>query len=109
MLALWEGKAIYQYVNLKSARLAPVTRALIQPSYGEVASWTLRRFDAPLPIVHARAQIENTVLEAGAVGPAAEEIERLLGQLTRLTPESAVLDQINRGLKAWDEYFQRGF
>jgi len=78
---------------------------------GEVASWTLtlRRFDAPVPTVYARAQIENTALEVGAIGPAAEEIERLLGQLTRLTPESAALDQINRGLKAWDEYFQRGF
>jgi len=62
-----------------------------------------------VPTVYARAQIENTTLEVGAIGPAAEEIERLLGQLTRLTPESAALDQINRGLKAWDEYFQRGF
>ncbi|HEY7182254.1 MAG TPA: hypothetical protein VIC84_12585 [Blastocatellia bacterium] len=41
---------------------------------GEVASWTLRQFDAPVPTVYARAQIENTVLEVGAIGPAAEEI-----------------------------------
>jgi hypothetical protein len=34
----------------------------------------LRQFDALVPTVYARAQIENTVLEAGAIGPAAEEI-----------------------------------
>lgn len=63
----------------------------------------------PLPLAYARAQIENTILDVGAFGPAAEEIEILLGQLTQLTPEGEVLDQINLGLKAWCEYFRRRF
>jgi hypothetical protein len=49
------------------------------------------------------------VLDVGAIGPAAEEIEILLGQLTQLTPESDVPDQINLGIKTWGEYFQRRF
>jgi len=98
--------SIYQFgIGASGARHANINTTAV----GEVASWTLRQFDAPVPTVYARAQIENTVLEVGANGPAAEEIERLLGQLTRLTLESAALDQIHRGLKAWDEYFQRGF
>jgi hypothetical protein len=109
MQSLWEGMAIYQYVNLETARRAPVIRASIQLQSGEVASWAIRRFNAPLSLAHARAQIEGTQCDVGAIGRAAEEIENLLGQLTRLTPESAALDQINLGLKAWDEYFQRGF
>ena len=63
----------------------------------------------PLPLAYTRAQIENTILDVGAIGPAAEEIEILLGQLTQLTPESDVPDQINLGLKALGEYFQRRF
>ena len=63
----------------------------------------------PLPLAYARAQIENMILDVGAIGPAAEEIEILLGQLTQLTPERDVPDQINLGLKAWGEYFQRRF
>jgi len=107
----WVGgwMAIYQYVNVETARRAPAVRASIQLQSGEGASWTIRRFNAPLSLVHARAQVENTIFDVGAIGPAAEEIEGLLGQLTRLTPESAVLDQLNLGLKAWDEYFQRRF
>ena len=64
---------------------------------------------SPLPLAYARAQIENTILDVGAIGPAAEEIEILLGQLTQLRPESDFPDQINLGLKAWGEYFQRRF
>ena len=109
MQALCKGMAVYQYVNLEAARRAPVVRASIQLQSGEVASWMIRRFNAPLSLAHARAQIENTMIDVGAIGRAADEIENLLGQLTRLTPESAVLDQINLGLKAWDEYFKRGF
>ena len=63
----------------------------------------------PATLAYARAQIENTVLDVGAIGPAAEEIEILLRQLTRLRPESDLPDQINLGLKAWGEYFQRRF
>ena len=63
----------------------------------------------PATLAYARAQIENTVLDVGAIGPAAEEIEILLRQLTRLRPESELPDQINLGLKAWGEYFQRRF
>ena len=63
----------------------------------------------PLTLAYARAQIENTILDVGATGPAAEEIGILLGQLTQLTPESDVPDQINLGLKALGEYFQRRF
>jgi hypothetical protein len=63
----------------------------------------------PQPLAYARARIENTILDVGAIGPAAEEIEILLGQLTQLTPESDVPDQINLGLKALGEYFQRRF
>ena len=62
-----------------------------------------------LTLAYARAQIENTVLDVGANGPAAEEIEILLRQLTQLRPESDLPDQINLGLKAWGEYFQRRF
>jgi hypothetical protein len=109
MHALWEGMAIYQYVNLETTRRAPVVRASIQLQSGEVASWVIRRFNAPLSLAHARAQIEDTIIDVGAIGRAAEEIENLLGQMTRLTPDSDVLDQIDRGLKAWKEYFQRGF
>jgi hypothetical protein len=109
MHALWEGMAIYQYVNLETTRRAPVIRASIQLQSGEVASWVIRRFNAPLSLAHARAQIEDTIIDVGAIGRAAEEIENLLGQLTRLTPDSDVLDQIDRGLKAWNEYIQRGF
>jgi hypothetical protein len=65
--------------------------------------------NAPLSLAHARAQIEDTIIDVGAIGRAAEEIENLLGQMTRLTPDSDVLDQIDRGLKAWNEYFQSGF
>jgi hypothetical protein len=101
--------AIYQYVNLETTRRAPVVRASIQLQSGEVASWMIRRFNAPLSLAHARAQIEDTIIDVGAIGRAAEEIENLLGQLTRLTPDSDVLDQIDRGLKAWNEYIQRGF
>ena len=66
-------------------------------------------FYAPLTLAYARAQIENTVLDVGAIGPAAEEIEILLRQLTQHRPESDLPDRINRGLKAWGEYFQRRF
>jgi hypothetical protein len=109
MQALWKGMAIYQYVNSETTRRAPVVRASIQLQSGEVASWVIRRFNAPLSLVHARAQIEDTIIDVGAIGRAAEEIENLLGQLTRLTPDSDVLDQLDRGLKACNEYFQRGF
>ncbi len=109
MHALWEGMAIYQYVNIETANRAPVELSSLQLQSGEVASWTIRRFNAPLSLAHARAKIENTIIDVGAIGPAAEEIENLLGQLTRLTPEGAALDQVNLGLKAWSEYFQRGF
>ena len=88
MLALWQGMAIYQYVNIEAASRTPVIRASIQAQSGEVVSWKIWRFNAPLPIVYARAQIENTIIDVGAIGPAAEEIEELLGQLTRLTPEA---------------------
>ena len=62
-----------------------------------------------LTLAYARGQIENTVLDVGAIEPAAEEIEILLRQLTQHTPESDVPDQINHGLKAWGEYFKRRF
>jgi len=88
---------------------ADVVQASIQMQSGEVASWIIRRFNAPLSLAHARANIEGTLCDVGAIGRAAEEIENLLGQLTRLTPDSAVLDQLDRGLKAWLEYIQRGF
>jgi len=107
MLALWRGMAIYQYVNIEAASRTPVIRASIQAQSGEVVSWKIWRFNAPLPIVYARAQIENTIIDFGAIGPVAEEIEELLGQLTRLTPESAVLDQLNLGARALAEHLQR--
>src|SRR5262249_12725385 len=94
MQALWQGMAIYQFVNIDAARRTPVIRASIQAQSGEVISWKIWRFNAPLPIVYARTEVENTIIDVGAIGPAAEEIEDLLGQLTRLTPESAVLDQV---------------
>ena len=50
-----------------------------------------------------------TYLDVGAIAPAAEEIGILLRQLTQLRPESDLPDQINLGLKAWGEYFQRRF
>ena len=62
-----------------------------------------------LTLAYARAQIENTTLDVGAIAPAAEVIEILLGQLTQLTPKSDVPDQINLGIKTWGEYFQRRF
>jgi len=86
MQSLREGMAIYQYVNLESASRAPVVRASIQLQSGEVVLWTIRRFNAPLSLAHARANIEGTRCDVGAIGHAAEEIENLLGQLTRLTP-----------------------
>ena len=109
MQALWKGMAIYKYVNLETTRRAPVVRASIQLHSGEVASWVIRRFNAPLSLAHARAQIEDTIIDVGAIGRAAEEIENLLGQLTRLTPDSDVLDHLDRGLKALLEAIQRGF
>jgi hypothetical protein len=109
MRSLWKGKAIYQYVNLETARRAPVVCPSIQLQSGDVASWTIRRFNAPLSIAHARANIEGTLCDVGAIGRAAEEIENLLEQLTRLTPDSDLLNQIDRGLKAWLENIQRGF
>jgi len=60
-------------------------------------------------LAYARAQIENTALDVGAIEPAAEEIEILLRQLTQLRPERDDPDKINHGLKAWGEYFQRRF
>jgi len=63
----------------------------------------------PLPLAYARAQIENTILDVGAIGPAAEEIEIQLRQLTQLRPESNLPDRIDLILKAWGEYFQRRF
>ncbi|HMB28038.1 MAG TPA: hypothetical protein VKS99_08015 [Blastocatellia bacterium] len=63
----------------------------------------------PATLAYARAQIENTVLDVGAIGPAAEEIEIQLRQLRQLRPESDLPDRINLGLKAWGEYFQRRF
>jgi hypothetical protein len=107
MQALWQDMAIYQYVNIEAARRTPVILASVQAQSGEVISWKIWRFNVPLPIVYAQAQIENTIIEVGAIGPAAEEIEHLLGHLTRLTPESVVLDQINFSIKAWAEYLQR--
>jgi len=107
MLALWQGMAIYQYVNIETASRTPVIRASIQAQSGEVVSWKIWRFNATLPIVYARAQIENTIIDVGAIGPVAEEIEELLGRLTRLTPESAVLDQLNLGVRALAEHLQR--
>ena len=107
MHALWEGKAIYQYVNLELARRATVISASIQLRSGEFASWAIRRFDAPLPIAYAHTKIENTILDVGGIGPAANEIESLLRQLTRLTPESAALDQLNRSNEPWIEYLRR--
>jgi len=32
----------------------------------------------PIPLAYDRARIENTILDVGAIGPAAEEIEILL-------------------------------
>ena len=112
MLALWQGMAIYQYVNIEAASRTPVIRASIQAQSGEVVSWKIWRFNAPLPIVYARAQIENTIIDVGAIGPVAEEIEELLGQLTtareapfwissilapaRWPVSSALLSEINR-------------
>ncbi len=107
MLALWQGMAIYQYVNIEAASRTPVIRASIQAQSGEVVSWKIWRFNAPLPIVYARAQIENTIIDVGAIGPVAEEIEELLGQLTRLTPESVVVDQLNLGARAFAKHLQR--
>jgi hypothetical protein len=109
MQALSEGMAIYQYVNLETVRRTPVARASIQLQSGEIASWAILRFNAPLPIAYAYAQIENTKIQIGAIGRAAEEIESLLEELTRLTQESVALDQLNLGLKAWDEYLRRRF
>jgi hypothetical protein len=109
MQALSEGMAIYQYVNLETVRRTPVARASIQLQSGEIASWAILRFNAPLPIAYAYAQIENTKIQIGAIGRAAEEIESLLEELTRLTQESVALDQLNLGRKAWDEYLRRRF
>jgi hypothetical protein len=109
MQALSEGKAIYRYVNIETVRRAPVVHASIKLQSGEAASWAIKRFNAPLPIAYACTQIDDTMIDIGMIGPAAEEIESLLGQLARLTPESVALDQLNLGLKAWDEYLQRRF
>jgi hypothetical protein len=49
------------------------------------------------------------MIDVGMIGPAAEEIESLLGEWMRLTPESVALDQLNLALKAWAEYVQRRF
>jgi hypothetical protein len=109
MQALCECKAIYQYVNLDTVRRAPIVHASIKLQSGESASWAIQRYNAPLPIAYAHAQIEDTMIDVGMIGPAAEEIESLLGEWMRLTPESVALDQLNLALKAWAEYVQRRF
>jgi hypothetical protein len=106
MQALHQGMAIYQYVNIGAILLTTAVHTSIKAQSGEVVSWSIWRFNAPLPLVYAGAQIENTTISVGAIGPAADEIENLLGQLTRLTPESAVLDQVDLGARAWKEYLQ---
>jgi endonuclease IV len=106
MQALHQGMAIYQYVNIGAILLTSAVHTSIQAQSGEVVSWSIWRFNAPLPLVYAEAQIENTTISVGAIGPAADEIEDLLGRLTRLTPESAVLDQVELGARAWNEYLQ---
>jgi hypothetical protein len=106
---LWEGGAIYQFVNVETVREAPVVYARIELQSGEAVLWSIRRFNAPLPIAHAQAQIERTRIDVGAIGPAAEDLEQVLGHLTQLTPESATLDQLNQGLQAWSAYLQHHY
>lgn len=106
MLALWQGKAIYQYINREVMRRTPAVSISIKAQSGEVVSWGVWRFEAPLPLIYAVAQIDNTMIEIGAIGPAADEIENLLGQLARLTPGSAILDQTDQSVRAWAEHLK---
>lgn len=101
--------AIFQFVNVETISQAPVQHVSIELQSGEVISWAIRRIKAPLPIAHAQAQFERTIIDVGAIGPAADDLEQVLGQLTRLTPESPALDRLNQGLQAWMEYIQNQY
>jgi hypothetical protein len=85
-------------------RQTPAVDVRIKHRSGEVSSWAIRRFKAPLPITYAQAQIDNTQIKLGATGAAGSDIENLLSHLTRLTPESALADKLNEGWNAWMEY-----
>jgi hypothetical protein len=104
MRSLLEGKSIYRYINSNVVRQTPAVDVRIEHGSGEVSSWEIRRFKAPLPIAYAQAQIDNTQIKLGAIGAAGNDIENILSHLTRLTPESALADKFNEGWKAWREY-----
>src|SRR6266498_278423 len=104
MRSLLEGMSIHQYINSNAVRQTPAVDVRIEHGSGEVSSWTIRRFKAPLPIAYAQAQIDNTRIKLGAIGTAGNDIENLLSHLTRLTPESALADKLNEGWEAWREY-----
>lgn len=104
MRSLVEGMSIYRYINSNAVRQTPAVDVRIEHRSGEVSSWAIRRFKAPLPIAYAQAQIDNTQIKLGAIGAAGNDIENLLSHLTRLTPESALADKLNEGWKAWMEY-----
>jgi len=105
---LWEGDSIYQFVNVKTTRQAPVVSERIEMRSGEVVLWTIRRFNAPLPIAHAQALIGRTRIDVGAIGSAADDLDHILGYLTRLTPESEAMHHLSQGLQAWSAYLWPG-
>src|SRR5262245_24706124 len=86
------------------SRQLPADDMRIEHGSGEVSSWAIRRFKAPLEITYAQSQIDNTRIKLGAIGAAGDDIESLLSRLTRLTPDSALADNLNEGWKAWTKY-----
>jgi hypothetical protein len=50
------------------------------------------------PLIYAGAQIENTTISVGAIGPAADEIENLLGQKNLPVADRVILDQDQPGI-----------
>jgi hypothetical protein len=86
------------------SRQPPTVGVRIEHWSGEVSSWAIRRFKAPLAITYAQAQIDNTRIKLGAIGAAGDDIESLLSHLTRLTPGSALADKFDEGWKACTEY-----
>src|SRR5262245_11770637 len=104
MRSLLEGMSFYRHINSNVVRQTPAVDVRIDHRSGEVSSWAIRRFKAPLPITYTQAQIDNTQIKLGAIGPAGKDIENVLSHLTRLTPESALADKLNEGWKAWREY-----
>ncbi|MCH8876488.1 MAG: hypothetical protein IIA89_06650 [Chloroflexi bacterium] len=96
---LHEGRAIYRYVNQEAFGRADVLRPRVRLRSGEEAEWEVRRLTGPVAFGYAGTRIGRASIRIGAVGPVADDLESLLGQLTRLvigSEEVSALDEAHR-------------